>query len=165
VYGDEHVVAFMDIMPVTPGHLLVVPRVHVDFLRALDEEVGARIFRVAHHLAKALYRSGLPCEGVNIFLADGEAAFQEIFHVHLHVFPRFSGDGFRIDAEWRQAERAELDAAAAHVRDGLESGSAARIGGCQVAAAKDPGGAGVNGGRQQRASVTTNDIDAPEDPT
>jgi histidine triad (HIT) family protein len=50
VYGDEHVVAFMDIVPVTPGHLLVVPRVHVDFLRALDEEVGARIFRVAHHL-------------------------------------------------------------------------------------------------------------------
>jgi histidine triad (HIT) family protein len=112
VYEDEHVVAFMDIMPVTRGHLLVVPRMHVDFLQALDEELGARIFRVGHHLAKALYQSGVPCEGVNMFLADGEAAFQEVFHVHLHVFPRNSSDGFRIHADWRKRNRAELDATA-----------------------------------------------------
>ncbi|MGI3199386.1 HIT family protein [Streptomyces sp. GLT-R25] len=59
------------------------------------------------------------CEGVNLFLADGEAAFQEVFHVHLHVFPRFKGDPFRIDADWRVQERNQLDKTAAAVRSGL----------------------------------------------
>jgi histidine triad (HIT) family protein len=118
VYDDEQVTAFMDIQPVTQGHLLVVPRAHVDFLESLDEDLGAHIFRVAHRLARALRRSGLPCEGVNMFLADGEAAFQEVFHVHLHVFPRTAGDGFRIDAEWRRRSRGELDATAGRIRHG-----------------------------------------------
>jgi histidine triad (HIT) family protein len=118
VYDDEQVAAFMDIQPVTQGHPLVVPRVHADFLESLDEDLGAHIFRVAHRLARALRRSSLPCEGVNMFLADGEAAFQEVFHVHLHVFPRTAGDGFRIDAEWRRRNRAELDATAERIRHG-----------------------------------------------
>jgi len=74
---------------------------------------------VAQRMAAALRRSGLPCDGVNLFLADGEAAFQEVFHVHLHVIPRIPGDGFRIRAKWRRPARAELDLVAARVRDGL----------------------------------------------
>ena len=62
-YEDGHVIAFMDIQPVTQGHVLVVPRAHVDVLEALDEDLGAHLFRVAHRLARALRRSGLPCEG------------------------------------------------------------------------------------------------------
>ena len=120
-YEDEHVIAFMDIRPLTPGHVLVVPRVHADCLEALDEELGARLFRVGHRLARALRRSGLPCEGVNLFLADGEAAFQEVFHVHLHVLPRTAGDGFRIKAAWRRPGRAELDLAAEKVRQGVHA--------------------------------------------
>jgi histidine triad (HIT) family protein len=119
VYEDEHVVAFMDLQPVTQGHLLVIPRAHADFLEVLDEDLGAHIFRAAHRLARALRRSGLPCDGVNMFLADGEAAFQEVFHVHLHVFPRTAGDGFRIDADWRVRDRSELDAAAERIRRGV----------------------------------------------
>jgi len=120
-YEDEHVVAFMDIRPLTQGHVLVVPRVHADCLEALDEELGARLFRAGHLLARALRRSGLPCEGVNLFLADGEAAFQEVFHVHLHVLPRTAGDGFRINAAWRHPGRAELDLAAGKVRQGMRA--------------------------------------------
>jgi histidine triad (HIT) family protein len=119
VYEDEQVVAFMDIGPVTDGHVLVVPRAHAAALEELDEDLGARVFRIAHRLARALRRSGLPCEGVNMFLADGEAAFQEVFHVHLHVFPRTAGDGFTIDARWRERSRGELDASAGQVRRGL----------------------------------------------
>jgi len=119
-YEDEHVIAIMDLAPVTPGHLLVFPRGHAESLEALDENLGARLFQVAHRLARALYRSGLPCAGVNMLLADGAAAFQEVFHVHLHVFPRTPGDGFRIDADWRRRDRAELDAAAEQVRRGLQ---------------------------------------------
>ncbi len=65
-------------------------------------------------------RTTLRCDGVNLFLADGEAAFQEIFHTHLHVFPRYAGDGFRIDADWRTRDRPELDAFAEQVRAGLD---------------------------------------------
>ena len=60
----------------------------------------------------------MPCQGVNLFLADGEAAFQEVFHVHLHVIPRTAGDGFRIRARPRHPARAELDSVAGRVRDG-----------------------------------------------
>ena len=120
-YEDADVIAFMDIRPMTQGHLLVVPRVHADCLEALDEELGARLFRAGHRLARALRRSGLPCDGVNLFLADGEAAFQEVFHVHLHVLPRTPRDGFRIKAAWRRPGRAELDLAAEQVRQGVRA--------------------------------------------
>src|SRR4051794_21779256 len=85
-YADDLVYTLMDYQPVNPGHVLVVPREHVALLDDLDEEVGAAMFRVGHRLSRALRRSGLRCEGVNLFLADGEAAFQEVPHVHLHVF-------------------------------------------------------------------------------
>lgn len=52
------------------------------------------MFKAAMWIAEAIRRSNVKCEGVNLFLADGEAAFQEVFHVHLHVIPRFRGDGF-----------------------------------------------------------------------
>ena len=120
-YEDERVIAVMDLYPVNQGHLLVLPRAHVESLEALDESLGTHLFRVAHRMARALYRSGLPCEGVNMFLADGEAAFQEVFHVHLHVLPRTAGDGFRIDANWRERDRAELDTTAERVRQGLRA--------------------------------------------
>lgn len=120
VYEDEVAVAFMDINPVTPGHLLVVPRLHAVGLLDLDEATGAHLFRVAMRLRRALEGSGLRCEGVNLFLADGEAAFQEVFHVHLHVFPRFGGDSFRIDADWSTPPpREQLDAHAAAIRAAL----------------------------------------------
>ena len=119
VYQDGLVVAFLDIRPLTPGHLLVVPREHAAGLDDLDEGLGARVFTVAHRLAQVLRRSGLPCEGVNMFLADGAAAGQEVFHVHLHVIPRNPGDGFRLKARRRTPGRDELDAQAASVRHGV----------------------------------------------
>jgi histidine triad (HIT) family protein len=61
---------------------------------------------------------------VNVFLADGDAAFQEIFHFHLHVFPRYQGDGFRIDANWATRARHLLDDEANHVRRGLAAADA-----------------------------------------
>ena len=75
------------------------------------------MFTVAQRLAAALRVSVLLCEGVNLFLADGEAAGQEVFHIHLHVFPRFAGDSFRIRADWSvMPSRAELDEIAARIR-------------------------------------------------
>jgi histidine triad (HIT) family protein len=94
VYQDEICTAFMDIQPVNPGHVLVVPNQHAACLADLDEATGGHMFRIAQRIAAALRQSGIKCAGVNLFLADGEEAGQDVFHVHLHVIPRFSEDGF-----------------------------------------------------------------------
>jgi histidine triad (HIT) family protein len=118
IFEDAEVLAFLDIRPITPGHLLVVPKRHASFLADLDEVTGAWMFRVAMRLAETLRASDLRCEGVNLFLADGDAAGQEVFHVHLHVFPRFAGDGFRIEEDLPVAPtRAQLDTIAAQLRE------------------------------------------------
>ncbi len=117
VYEDEDTVAFMDIAPLTPGHTLVVPKAHAAMLEDLAEEDGGRLFVVGQRIARALYRSGLRCEGINFHLADGEVAGQDVFHVHLHVIPRFTGDPLRIRREGglRMEERPELDRVAAQI--------------------------------------------------
>lgn len=115
VHRDGRCIAFMDIQPVTPGHLLVVPLAHSAYLADLDAVVGGHLFVVAQKLAAAIRGSGLRADGVNFFLADGEAAGQEVFHLHLHVFPRFEGDGFglRFAPEYGQpVARERLDAEA-----------------------------------------------------
>ena len=122
VYSDDRVLAFMDIQPVNPGHALVIPRGHASRLVELDEETGAQLFRVAMRVAEGLMRSGLKCEGVNLHLADGEAAGQEVSHVHLHVIPRFRGDGFGIRFGSRygfRPEKKELDATALRIKQAM----------------------------------------------
>jgi histidine triad (HIT) family protein len=117
VHSDDVLIAIMDIAPINPGHLLVLPRAHIRSLSDMDDETGARLFNVTRRMARAIQQSGLKCEGINLFLADGEAAFQEIFHVHMHVLPRFRGDAFRITADWSvQPSREELDAVATQIR-------------------------------------------------
>ncbi|TWP52639.1 HIT family protein [Lentzea tibetensis] len=116
VYEDAELLGFADLRPVTTGHLLVIPKAHSTDLAGLPAEVGGRMFQAGQRLAAALRRTDLRCEGVNMFLADGVAAGQEVFHVHLHVIPRFAGDGFVLRADWRIRSRAELDEVAAAVR-------------------------------------------------
>jgi histidine triad (HIT) family protein len=120
-YEDDAVVVVMDVNPVAPGDALVIPRVHAVGLEDLDEETGTHMWRTGHRLARALRHSGLRCEGVNVFLADGEAAFQEVFHVHLHVFPRHSGDGFKLEVDAIDRERRLLDQDATALRDALNA--------------------------------------------
>lgn len=122
VHKDDSCSAFMDIQPVNTGHVLVVPNRHAPYLSDLTEVEGAQIFRVAHRVAAVLRNGVVRCEGVNFFLADGVAAGQEVFHVHLHVFPRFAGDGFRLvlppNYEQRPP-RSELDDLAEKIRSAL----------------------------------------------
>ena len=122
VYRDDVCLAFMDIQPINAGHLLVVPLAHAADLAALPVETGAQLMRVAQRLAAAVRQSGVRCEGIDLFVADGAAAGQEVFHVHLHVIPRFDGDGFGFIFPPDYANRpprAELDRVAADVRGQL----------------------------------------------
>ncbi|WP_459549071.1 HIT family protein [Nocardia sp. X0981] len=122
VYEDDDVLAFMDIRPMTPGHLLVVPKTPARDLAELDPALGAKLFQVGQRLAAALRRSEVGADGVNFFLADGVTAGQEVFHVHLHVIPRTPGDGFGLRARPRTPARADLDYLAASIRGALDRG-------------------------------------------
>jgi histidine triad (HIT) family protein len=122
VYDDDEVLGFLDIQPVNPGHTLIIPKKHTAYLSELDEETGGHMLKVAMRIDAALRRSGIKCEGVNLHLADGEAAFQEVFHVHLHVIPRFKGDGFGLRFGPRygsRPDRRELEDTATKIRRAL----------------------------------------------
>ena len=120
VYADDRLLAFMDLHPVNPGHVLLVPKEHATSMAEVDEDTGAHAFRVAMRMQQAIRASGVRCEGINLFVADGEAAFQDVFHFHVHVIPRFEGDPFKILADWDEAPRSELDRVATDIRTSYE---------------------------------------------
>jgi diadenosine tetraphosphate (Ap4A) HIT family hydrolase len=113
----------MDIHPINAGHVLVVPLSHAAQLSALEPSTAGHVMIVAQQIAAALRASPLRCEGVNLLLADGEAAGQEVFHVHMHVVPRYAGDGFgfsRGPGSKNAALRYHLESAAAQLRAAIE---------------------------------------------
>ena len=116
-YEDEMVLGLMTIGPVTTGHAMVIPKQHVACLGDMDEKTGRHLFTITQRAAAAIRESGVKCEGINLFLADGEAAFQEVFHVHMHVFPRYKGDPFKLIANWsNKPSREELDRVADQIK-------------------------------------------------
>ena len=118
VYQDDTVVAFMDIQPITQGHMLVVPREHAVLMSELNETAAMRTFRIARRLASVV-RQTLGAGGVNLFVADGEIAFQDVPHFHVHVIPRYPKDGFGLTfprAYEHPPARVQLDAVAAAIR-------------------------------------------------
>jgi diadenosine tetraphosphate (Ap4A) HIT family hydrolase len=124
-YQDDNIVAFMDIQPITHGHMLVVPRQHSVLMSEVDETVAMRAFRIARELA-ALVRRTLGARGVNLFVADGEVAFQDVPHFHVHVIPRYPKDGFGLTfprAYSQPPSRAELDTIASAIRGAQQPGT------------------------------------------
>ena len=112
----------MDIEPFSPGHLLVIPNEHISGFSDLPPETGKHIFGIAQKLAQALQMSGIQSDGINLFLADGKAAMQEVPHFHLHIIPRFEGDGFEFRFSPRYLElptRDELEKNAHHIQQAL----------------------------------------------
>jgi histidine triad (HIT) family protein len=117
-YEDDTVVAFMDVQPITHGHMLVVPREHAVLMADVNETVAMRTFRVARKLSSVV-RSTLGASGVNLFVADGEIAFQDVPHFHVHVIPRYPNDGFGLtfpDRYGQPPARAALETIAAAIR-------------------------------------------------
>jgi len=123
VYQDAIVAVWMDLNPVTLGHVLVVPREHAAGLEDLDAATSAHVWLVGRDMARALRRSSLGCEGVNILVCDGEVAFQTVFHFHLHVIPRYPGDGLGepFKAEPQERERSLRDSDAQAIKAALAS--------------------------------------------
>lgn len=128
VYEDDHVIAFLDIFPLRPGHLLVIPRDHHQHAHELSSKMRAHLFDVGVRMAETLKRSRLAPAAVHYAINDGPAAHQSVPHVHMHVLPRYHDDVVRfllrmlrkpIDPILGPTARSELDELAAHLRSCL----------------------------------------------
>ena len=116
-YEDDVALAFMDIQPVNPGHVLVVPREHFESLVDLPPDLGMHLFRVATRLGPVV-RAVSHAEGMNIVVNSGRAAGQDVFHYHVHLIPRREGDGFDVPLPFpdsQMPDRHHLDAMAARI--------------------------------------------------
>jgi len=94
---DERTLAFMDIAPWTRGHALVIPKAHAADLGEIGEEDLAAVAATARRIALR-QRERLGAEGNNLLNSFGAAAWQTVFHFHVHVIPRYPGDGMRLPA-------------------------------------------------------------------
>lgn len=97
IFEDENTAAFMDLNPVTKGHVLVIPKQHSDdFINTIPELVAA-VNITAHKIAKSLLTVIPDIKGFNFLTNNGKEAFQEVFHYHLHIIPKYSREkGFLI---------------------------------------------------------------------
>ncbi len=121
MYRDEHVVAFFPTEPAVLGHTMVVPRRHVADIWELDEETASHLARSTVRLAGAI-REAVHPEGLNIIQSNGEAATQTVFHLHVHLVPRWDGDA--MGPIWpKETDYSEVDkdAALARVREACRS--------------------------------------------
>ena len=112
---DEHTVSFMDINPWTRGHALVIPRAHSRNLFDIADDDLARVAAAARRLALRM-REGLGCDGVNILNSSEPAAWQTVFHFHMHVIPRYEDDPLRLPGAPAQADSGELAEIAEELR-------------------------------------------------
>jgi histidine triad (HIT) family protein len=122
VTRNDVAMAFMDIRPVTPGHTLVVSLRHAQHLSELSDDEWLAVASLSKTVQRALRSSGVRCEALNLYVADGVAAGQEVPHVHVHIIPRYPGDGFGLKfppGYGFVADRASLDAVAVAIRDQL----------------------------------------------
>ena len=104
VYEDEHVFAFMDIMPLTKGHTLLIPKTHCKDLFEMPEEVARNLYAAAPKVANAIKAAFRPA-GMNTVNNNGAAAGQTVFHYHLHLIPRYDEkDGLVVGWNSRQDE-------------------------------------------------------------
>jgi histidine triad (HIT) family protein len=111
VHEDERTVAFMDINPGTRGHLLVIPREHATDIHAIDPDDLAAVALAAKELAGRV-RDRLGADGVNLINSTGSAAWQTVFHFHMHVIPRYANDPLRLPWSPAPGDKDEIAAAA-----------------------------------------------------
>lgn len=105
IYEDDLAVAFLDIHPVQPGHALVIPKAHAANVFEISKEDWAGVAEAVRQVAGAI-ETGMEADGVNILMNNREHAGQVIFHAHVHLVPRFIGDGLK---QWAHKSYGETD--------------------------------------------------------
>lgn len=109
VWNDSETLAFLDIFPASPGHTLVVPKVHADDIWGIDHNSFAAVARTTRAVS-ALIDQRLQPDGLTLFQANRSAGWQDVFHLHVHVVPRYANDG--LVQPWKDAPHggSQLDA-------------------------------------------------------
>ena len=109
VYENEDVFAFLDIKPVNPGHVLVIPKKHYESIHDTPNDIFAKMSVVAKKIATSV-QDNLGAKGVNIGMNNGKTAGQVVFHAHIHVMPRYGKDSLQlwIGEESKADERAKM---------------------------------------------------------
>jgi histidine triad (HIT) family protein len=115
IHEDEDTLAFMDIGQVNPGHVLVTVKKHADNIFSLDEAQAAAVFRSAAKVARAI-RGAFEPQGLSVYQANGRAAGQTVFHLHLHLVPRYEGDGMALTWPVKNPPREKLAEYAEKIR-------------------------------------------------
>ena len=117
VAATTDALAFMDIDQPTPGHVLVIPKVHVRDIYGLDDGTADAVFRLTVQVARAV-KAALRPDGLNLVQANERAGQQDVFHFHVHIVARYTGDRDRIRFGWQNTlpPREELDRLAAQIR-------------------------------------------------
>jgi histidine triad (HIT) family protein len=118
VYEDERVAAFLDIRPLSEGHTLVIPRRHFEVIYDVPDEEVAHLYVIVRRIARAV-KKGVNAQGVTISQQNEKAAGQDIFHLHVHVIPRYEGQKLPRFEEVKEAPRERLDAVAQKIRQHL----------------------------------------------
>ncbi len=116
-YEDSVAIAFLDIQPVNPGHVLVVPREHYEVLQDIPKDVGAHLYMVAAKLIPRV-QTASGASDMNIVVNSGAAAGQNVMHYHIHLIPRRDGDGFDVPLPFPGSlmpNRQQLDGMAARI--------------------------------------------------
>ena len=119
-YEDEHVLAFLDIGPLSRGHTLLIPKERKAFLHELSDEMGAAIGRVLPRLAEAVVQA-TGTTAYNVLQNNGSEAHQAVYHVHFHVIPKNEDGGLGLDWPARELEVSEGEALAERIRAAMES--------------------------------------------
>ncbi|MCW3999580.1 MAG: HIT family protein [Candidatus Bathyarchaeota archaeon] len=118
LYEDQTTIAFLDIRPLNLGHTLVIPKAHyVDIFDIPQKELG-QVHIVSKQLAVAI-KKATQADGVSIIQQNGKAAGQDIFHLHVHVVPRFLGQTLPRFSELKEVERSRLDEMAKRILDAM----------------------------------------------
>lgn len=118
LYEDPATLAFLDINPGNPGHALVIPKAHAPNLYASDDKDLAAVMATVHKVASAIEKTVQP-DGLNLLQANGPGAAQSVFHFHMHILPRRTGDELKMNWGLKPGDKAELAALAEKIRANL----------------------------------------------
>jgi len=120
VYEDPQTLAFLDIHPLNPGHTLVIPKKHYTNMLEMPAEEAGRVFVSVAKVMRGVEKAS-SADGISVGQSNGKAASQEVFHMHVHIIPRFNHEMMSGFPNRKQTHRAELDEIGRKIKTAIES--------------------------------------------
>ncbi|WP_291322761.1 HIT family protein [Desulfonatronospira sp.] len=119
VYEIESVLCFLDVAPAVKGHCLVIPKVHVENILEMPEDMAADVHRVIRKAGRGIIQ-GLKADGFNVGMNNFQAAGQVVMHAHWHLIPRFKGDGLQLWPQYKYDSNQEMQSVAQNLSSAIQ---------------------------------------------